>query len=81
MAPTNPVNGKGTYEIRIGLWASLEQAQAVQERLMAVLCPEPEHAGPCEVPWSISLAPPDAVDEAGSGYEELVVQAKIEGSY
>lgn len=81
MAPTNPANGKGTYEVRIGLWADEEQAQAVVDRLAQVLCPEPEHDGPCETPWSIALFPPPDVDEGEDHYDELVQQAKAEGSY
>ncbi|MCI2237788.1 hypothetical protein MO973_16375 [Paenibacillus sp. TRM 82003] len=81
MAPINPANGKGTYEIRIGLWATEEQAFAVKERLTRALCPESEHSGPCEIPWSSAVLPPEAVDEGGDLYDELVTQAKIEGTY
>ncbi|NAZ76061.1 hypothetical protein GTQ99_11655 [Kineococcus sp. T13] len=81
MAPTNPVNGKGTYEIRIGLWVTREQALEVKERLMKALCREPEHEGPCEIPWSSAVLEPQVVDEGGDHYEELVTQARIEGSY
>lgn len=81
MAPTNPVNGKGTYEIRVGLWASEEQAFEIQERLSRALCPESEHDGPCEVPWSIAVVLPEAVDRGEDHYDELVKQAKIEGTF
>ncbi|WP_432563040.1 hypothetical protein [Kineococcus sp. SYSU DK003] len=81
MAPTNSANGKGTYEVRIGLWASPEQAMDIQERLARALCPEPGHDGPCEVPWSIAVVPPEAVDQGEDRYDELVQQARIEGAY
>ncbi|WP_432538055.1 hypothetical protein [Kineococcus arenarius] len=81
MTPINAENGKGTYEIRIGLWASQEQAFEIQERLSRALCPEAEHDGPCEVPWSIAVVPPEAVDQGEDHYDELVKQAKIEGTY
>ena len=81
MAPINPANGKGTYEIRIDLWATEEQAFEVQERLTRALCLEPDHEGPCAMPWSSSVVPPEAVDEHGDHYEELVTQAKVEGTY
>ena len=77
----NPANGKGTFEIRIGLWATQEQAFEVQERLIRALCPEPEHSGPCEIPWSSAVLEPEAVEEGGDHYDELVTQAKIEGTY
>ncbi|WP_432482906.1 hypothetical protein [Kineococcus esterisolvens] len=81
MAPTNPANGKGTYEIRIGLWATREQAFEAHERLTRALCPEPQHSGPCESPWSSAVVPPEAVDEGGDLYDELVMQAEAEGTY
>ncbi|WP_432523206.1 hypothetical protein [Kineococcus sp. SYSU DK006] len=81
MVPTNPASGKGTYEIRIGLWATRKQAFEVQERLTRALCPEPEHSGPCKIPWSSAVLEPEAVDEDGVGYDELVRQAKIEGTW
>ncbi|WP_432572300.1 hypothetical protein [Kineococcus sp. SYSU DK005] len=81
MAPINPANGKGTYEIRIGLWATQEQAWQVHERLIRALCPEPQHSAPCEIPWSSAVLAPQAVDEGADRYDELVAQAKIEGTY
>ncbi|ABS01547.1 hypothetical protein FHR75_002114 [Kineococcus radiotolerans] len=81
MSPSNPASGRGTHEIRIGVWASEEQAQDVVERISRALCPDPEHDGPCEVPWSISVLGPEQVDEGEDGYEGLVEQARIEGTY
>lgn len=79
MTPTHPTNGRGTHEVRIGLWATEEQAREVVERLSRALCADPEHTGACEVPWSIALVAPEGFDDAN--YPELVEQARIEGTY
>ncbi|WP_432562084.1 hypothetical protein [Kineococcus sp. SYSU DK003] len=81
MTPTKAANSKGTYEIRIGLWASQEQTFKIRERLSRALGPEPEYDGPCEVSWFVAVMPPEAVDQGEDRYDELVQQAKIEGTY
>jgi hypothetical protein len=81
VSPGNPASGRGTHEIRVGVWASEEQAQELVERISRALCPDPEHRGPCAVPWAIRVLGPEQVDEGEDGYEELVEQAKAEGSY
>ncbi|CCH31355.1 hypothetical protein ABZ816_03660 [Actinosynnema sp. NPDC047251] len=63
-------------EIRIGVYATEEQARELVERFMLVLCPDPEHAGPCPVPWSIGLAPGEALTD--DPYPGLVEQFRIE---
>ncbi|NAZ84006.1 hypothetical protein GTR02_19545 [Kineococcus sp. R8] len=60
--------------------ASQEQALEIQERLTRALCLEAGHDGPCEVPWSIAVLPPEAVDKGEDRYDELVQQARIEGT-
>ncbi|MER5490222.1 hypothetical protein ACWD6I_08335 [Streptomyces sp. NPDC002454] len=64
---------EGVYEVRLGIYATRAQAEEVKERITGLLCPDPDHAPPCPIPWSVALseAEPDA-------YEELVEQARIE---
>ncbi|MEV3971066.1 hypothetical protein AB0K68_23400 [Streptomyces sp. NPDC050698] len=44
------------YEIRIHGCPSLEEALALQAPIEHLLCPDPDHAPPCDVPWSFTLA-------------------------
>ncbi|MFJ8050924.1 hypothetical protein [Streptomyces luteogriseus] len=48
------------YEIRIHGCQSGEDALALQAPIERLLCPNPDHAPPCEVPWSFTLAGEDA---------------------
>ncbi|TCC53505.1 hypothetical protein E0H75_07415 [Kribbella capetownensis] len=41
--------------MRIAGFANVDEALAMQETIARVLCPEPEHSGPCEVPWGFSV--------------------------
>jgi len=41
--------------VRIAGFAGVDEALAMQETVARVLCPEPEHNGPCEVPWGFSV--------------------------
>ncbi|MFE7897444.1 hypothetical protein ACFU3E_07900 [Streptomyces sp. NPDC057424] len=50
------------YEIRIHGCPSSEEALALQDPIERLLCPDPDHAPPCEVPWSFTLAGEDADD-------------------
>ncbi|MEU8350443.1 MULTISPECIES: hypothetical protein [Streptomyces] len=47
------------YEIRVQGCAGTDEALALQEPIARTLCPEPEHAGPCAVPWDITLGDTD----------------------
>ncbi|MEV7441344.1 hypothetical protein ACFYYS_25585 [Streptomyces sp. NPDC002120] len=69
------------HEIRLGLYATPAQAEEIKERITRLLCPEPEHAPPCPVPWSVSLLDRSAeTDDTGDGvpYQELIDQARAE---
>ncbi|MFJ5728503.1 hypothetical protein [Streptomyces paradoxus] len=44
------------YEIRITGHPSTEEALALQDPIQRLLCPDPAHAPPCEVPWSFTVA-------------------------
>ncbi len=49
-------DGPRVYEIRIHGYPSPEEALALQAPIKLLLCPDPDHAPPCEVPWSFTLA-------------------------
>ncbi|MEU3500795.1 hypothetical protein ABZ726_08505 [Streptomyces hundungensis] len=44
------------HEIRIQDCTDTEEALGLQEPVERLLCPDPDHEPPCEVPWSFSLA-------------------------
>ncbi|HZX02087.1 hypothetical protein [Kribbella sp.] len=44
-----------TYELRIGGFATTEDALAHQDPIARLLCPDPDHNTPCEVPWAFSM--------------------------
>ncbi|MBK0870763.1 MAG: hypothetical protein IJH84_21385 [Saccharopolyspora sp.] len=64
----------GIWEIRLGIYATEQQAEEVKERITRLLCPDPDHAPPCPIPWSVRLMPEDA-----DSYPALAEQARIEG--
>jgi hypothetical protein len=47
------------YEIRIHGYPTSHEALALQTPIERLLCPDPDHAPPCEVPWSFTLAGED----------------------
>ncbi|MEU0898082.1 hypothetical protein [Streptomyces massasporeus] len=44
------------YEIRIHGSPTSQEALALQAPIERLLCPDPDHAPPCEIPWSFTLA-------------------------
>ncbi|MFF7485854.1 hypothetical protein ACFZBC_10195 [Streptomyces luteogriseus] len=47
------------YEIRIHGCPTALEALALQDPIERLLCPDPDHAPPCEIPWSFTLAGED----------------------
>ncbi|GAA2224644.1 hypothetical protein [Streptomyces indiaensis] len=52
------------YEIHIHGYPTSQEALALQHPIERLLCPDPDHAPPCEIPWSFTLA--DGEDEAST---------------
>jgi hypothetical protein len=73
-ADTGPAS---VWEIRIGVHCTEAQAHNLVESIHHLLCPDPEHAPPCPIPWSTAHSPLDE-QEAAASYPELVEQARIE---
>lgn len=67
---------RGVREIRLGVYATEEEIDDIKERIIRLLCPDPDHAPPCPVPWSIAVLSEESLD-AGS-YDELTVQFQAE---
>lgn len=70
--PGMPNEEPSVWEVRLGVYATQQQAEEVKERITRLLCPDPDHAPPCAIPWSVSVVP-DA-----DSYPELVEQARLE---
>ncbi|CAM5317689.1 hypothetical protein SALBM311S_01667 [Streptomyces alboniger] len=47
------VDEPGVYEIRIHGCLSVQEALGLQEPVERLLCPDPDHVPPCDVPWSL----------------------------
>jgi hypothetical protein len=52
------------YEIRIHGCPNTEEALALQEPIEHLLCPDPDHTPPCDVPWSFTLAADETDDDS-----------------
>ena len=72
---STPEQRPGLWELRVGVWATREEADALKERVQRLLCPDPEHQGPCPIPWETALEP---LREFEGQYEALEEQVRIE---
>ncbi|MEO3751981.1 hypothetical protein [Streptomyces sp. B6B3] len=71
------------YEIAVRGCAGVDEALALQEPIARLLCPEPDHDGPCPVPWEFTLGDaedPDADDGKASAVLLLGVHASRAGA-
>ena len=67
------------WEIRIGVHCTAQQARDLVDSIQHLLCPDPEHASPCPIPWSTAHWPLDE-HEAADNYPELIEQVRVERS-
>ena len=65
---------RALWEIRIGVYATEADAHRLADEFTAVLCPDPEHAPPCPVPWMVGVS-----DGEEMVYDHLREQAAVEG--
>ncbi|ASY34365.1 MULTISPECIES: hypothetical protein [unclassified Streptomyces] len=68
---------RSVQELRLGLYATPAQARELKRRIEHLLCPDPDHAPPCPVPWSAMLLGL-STQEAREAYPELLDQARAE---
>lgn len=52
------------YEIRIHGCPNIEETLALQDPITRLLCPDPDHTPPCDVPWSFALAADETDDDS-----------------
>jgi hypothetical protein len=50
---------RSVWEVRVGIYATREQAEDVLSRIQRLLCPDPDHRSPCPVPWMTWLTAAD----------------------
>ncbi|WP_326835138.1 hypothetical protein VSH64_09465 [Amycolatopsis rhabdoformis] len=72
-----PENRK-IWEIQLAVYATEQQAEELKRQVSRLLCPDPNHAPPCPVPWSVSLVEVPGAEER-EPYASLLTQAEIEG--
>ncbi|MEU7717123.1 hypothetical protein [Streptomyces tibetensis] len=60
----SPEDEAGVYEIRIHGYPNSKEALALQAPIERLLCPDPDHAPPCEIPWSFTLTGDGADDDS-----------------
>lgn len=70
-------DGASVWEVRLGIHATEKQAEEVKEAITRLLCPDPDHAPPCPIPWSVMLLHATDLPD-GEAYAELVEQARVE---
>ncbi|MFC4562978.1 hypothetical protein ACFO4E_14030 [Nocardiopsis mangrovi] len=56
--PGREPGGRAVRELRVGVLADPALRRGLQDRLAALACPDPGHAGPCPVPWSSGFSGP-----------------------
>lgn len=73
---------KRLWEIRLGVVASEADARAVLDQIEKLLCPDPDHAPPCAIPWGLSLdAEEDMTTDRREEYDDVVEQHRIESGW
>jgi hypothetical protein len=41
------------WQVKIALIATADEHEALMDRIVDVLCPDPGHDGPCPIPWGM----------------------------
>lgn len=62
-------DGPRVFEVLVPGYDSIDEVLALQEPVARLLCPDPSHAGPCEVPWSLGARTEEEEDyPVGTGH-------------
>lgn len=62
---------KGFYRVSALIHATAAEADALQEQLQRLLCPEPDHAPPRPIPWETMVALVDDGDDTASLQQQI----------
>ncbi|WP_324786473.1 hypothetical protein [Streptomyces sp. H51] len=60
-AAQEPVEEPRLWEVKIGLIATAAQHEELMDRIVEVLCPDPDHEGPCPIPWGMHSVTGDSL--------------------
>jgi hypothetical protein len=77
--PSSAETGRSVYQIGVAV-SDTQQAQAV---IAGIFCPDPQHAGPCPVPWESSSMEGRSVDfvfyATDDQAREILAEVSIQG--
>ena len=68
---------KAFFELKVGVYCTEAQARRLVDEIQLLLCPDPEHNGPCPIPWTTTYLHLDR-PEVAENYAELIEQVRIE---
>ncbi|MGK8503633.1 hypothetical protein [Nocardia asiatica] len=72
-------DAKRLWEIKVGVVATEAEAKKLSDQIAHLLCPNPEHAPPCPIPWSIGIDSAEDMDEDRQlQYEDILERHRIE---
>lgn len=76
-APRSNTEPKAFFELKVGVYCTEAQARGLVDEIGLLLCPDPEHNGPCPIPWTTTYLHLDR-PEVAEIYPALVEQVRIE---
>jgi hypothetical protein len=59
-----PQAGRRVWHVTAVIEASAQDADAAAEAIARALCPDPDHEGPCPLPWTIMLCEVEEPDRS-----------------
>jgi hypothetical protein len=62
------------WKVTIAVTATAEQVEQLTDRFVEVLCPDPDHEGPCALPWALHVTDAASLTRA----EQHRLRAEIE---
>ncbi|MEU8379113.1 hypothetical protein AB0C32_07960, partial [Streptosporangium sp. NPDC048865] len=62
------------WKMVIALTATERQTEELSDRIVEVLCPDPDHEGPCQIPWALHVVEGASLSKA----EQRRLRAEID---
>ncbi|MFG3018754.1 hypothetical protein ACGFZQ_09385 [Streptomyces sp. NPDC048254] len=56
-----PPEQPGLWQVKIALVATAAQHEELMDRISDLLCPDPNHDGPCPIPWGMHSVNEDSL--------------------